>query len=65
MKPERAGQILAGVLVSLARWEDELGAIRAASGCEVQKRHLMASLQQARQSLGQMIQRDRGGEGRE
>lgn len=58
MRPERAGQIMAGMLVSLARWEEELAAIPTAAAGDVPKHHLMSSLRQTRVSLSQLIARD-------
>jgi hypothetical protein len=62
MKAERAGQILSGVLVSLARWEEELAGIQPAPGSEKAKFHMQASLAQSRASLKQLMERSEGRE---
>lgn len=62
MKPERAAAIMAGMLGTMAHWEDELRQIPVAPAGDTPKRHLLCSMQQARQSLRQLIQRDSGSE---
>lgn len=53
---------MASLLVSLSHWETELAAIPTAPAGDVPKRHMLASLRQARQSLKQLIERSEGRE---
>lgn len=53
------------LMVSLAHWRDELREIETAPAGDVRKQHLLASLDQARQSLKQLLERSMAAEGPE
>ena len=59
MKAERAAMLAGAMVQSLGHWADELRSIRAVPGPEGEdrKRHLVCALDQARQSLSQLVAR--------
>ena len=67
MKPERAAMLAGALVQSLAIWADELRLVQAVPGPEGEgrKRHLVCSIDQAKQSLKQMLERQAAAEGPE
>lgn len=63
MKPERAAMLAGALLQSLGQWSDELRLVQAVPGPEGEdrKRHLVCALDQAKQSLAQLVHRDSTG----